>query len=74
MFRPQFLVIVRELVSFFDMCGVHKLLMSKFPEDVKELKPKHVGEIITKRNIVQHVGVKYYVYSQTVLKYCFSNS
>jgi len=35
--------------KFFDMCGVHKLLMSKLPEDVQELRPKHVGAIINKQ-------------------------
>jgi len=34
---------------------------SVLPEDSQELRPKHV-KVITNKNIVQLVGIKYFIY------------
>jgi len=40
------------------------------PEDGQQLRPKHVGTIINKYNIVQRGGIKYYVYNIVAWKVC----
>jgi len=51
----------------------HNLHTSKnnvLPEDAQRLRPKLVGTIINKYNIVQQGGTKYYVYNIVAWKMC----
>jgi hypothetical protein len=45
-------------ISSHISCIIDKTFL--LPEDGQELRPKHVGAIINK-NIMQHVGIKYYI-------------
>lgn len=51
--------IFSELVSF--LARAHILKIYELSKVVQQLRPKHVGTLINKKNVVQQIGVKSYI-------------